>query len=124
MHETAIAQGLFDVIENEAKNQNAKPLSAKITCGYLSAVNDEVLKFAFEAISKDTICQNTKLTIDHKPLRAKCKECDKNFDIDISNNLFFPVIASCRYFKGYVDRLLRSTRKDGYTFGVRGVRSK
>ena len=87
MHETAIAQGLFDVIEKEAKNQNTKPLWAKVTCGYLSAVNDEVLQFAFGAISKDTVCENIKLAIEHKPLRGKCKKCKKKFDIDISKPL-------------------------------------
>lgn len=87
MHETAIAQGLFDAIEKEAEKQNAKPLSAKITCGLLNAVNDEVLQFAFDAISKDTICEATKLTIDHKPLLGQCKKCDKQFEIEITKPL-------------------------------------
>ena len=87
MHETAIAQGLFDAIEKEAEKQKAKPLSAKITCGLLNAVNDEVLQFAFEAICKDTICEATKLDIYHKPLPGKCKKCDKQFDIEISKPL-------------------------------------
>ena len=87
MHETAIAQGLFDAIEKEAKKQKAKPLSAKITCGLLNAVNDEVLQFAFDVICKDTICEATKLNIVHKPLRGQCKKCDKQFDVEISNPL-------------------------------------
>lgn len=87
MHETAIAQGLFDAIEKEAKNQNAKPLSAKITCGLLNAVNDEVLKFAFEAICKGTICEAIKLNIEHKPLLGQCKKCDKEFDIELTKPL-------------------------------------
>ena len=84
MHETAIAQGLFDTIEKEAEKQKAKPLSAAITCGLLNAVNDEALQSAFAAISKDTICESVKLSICHKPLLGKCKNCDKQFDIDIS----------------------------------------
>ena len=84
MHETAVAQGLFDAIEKEAKKQKAKPLSAKITCGLLNAVNDEVLQFAFAAIGKGTICEATKLNIDHKPLHGKCKKCNEQFDIEIS----------------------------------------
>ncbi len=87
MHETAIAQGLFDAIEKEAKKQKAKPLSAKMTCGLLNAVNDEVLKFAFDAICKGTICEATRLEICHKPLLGQCKKCDKEFDIDISKPL-------------------------------------
>ena len=85
MHETAVAQGLFDAIEKEAKKQNAKPISATITCGLLNAVNDEVLGFAFEAISKGTICETTKLNIEHKPLLGQCKKCDKQFGIELSD---------------------------------------
>ena len=87
MHETAIAQGLFTAIEREAKKQKAKPLSATMTCGLLSAVNDEVLQFAFDAISRGTICEAAKLDIHHKPLQGQCKKCDKLFCIEISKPL-------------------------------------
>ena len=87
MHETAIAQGLFDAIEKEARGQKGKPLSAKMTCGLLNAVNDEVLQFAFGAICKGTILEATKLEIEHKPLQGQCKKCDKQFDIEISKPL-------------------------------------
>ena len=91
MHETAIAQGLFDAIEKEAKKQNTKPLSARITCGLLNAVNDEVLQFAFAAIGRGTICEALKLQIEHKPLRGQCKKCNRQFDIEISR----PVCPGC-----------------------------
>ena len=91
MHETAIAQGIFDAIEKEAKKQKAKPLSATITCGLLNAVNDEVLRFAFDAIGKGTICQETRLNIDHKPLLGQCKKCDKQFEIEITK----PLCSGC-----------------------------
>jgi len=87
MHEAAIAQGIFDAIEKESRQQNAKPLSAKITCGLLNAVNDEVLQFAFDAISKDTICESTKLNTCHKPFLGQCKNCDEQFEVDISSPL-------------------------------------
>lgn len=87
MHETAIAQGLFCTIEKEAKKQNAKPLSAKMTCGLLNAVNDEVLQFAFDAICKGTICETMKLDIEHKPLQGQCKKCNENFDINLTKPL-------------------------------------
>ena len=92
MHETAIAQGIFNAVIREAEQQKAKPLSAKITCGLLNAVNDEVLQFAFEAICRGTICEAMKLKIDHKPLLARCKNCDEQFDVDISK----PLCPGCR----------------------------
>ena len=41
--------------------------------------------FAFEAISKGTICEAVKLEIEHKPMRAKCGNCGEQFDIEFSH---------------------------------------
>jgi len=84
MHEMSVAQNLLEKITDEAIKQNAKPVAAKISCGKLNTVNDEVLCFAFEAISKDTLCRDVKLEIEHKPLQAKCKVCNQIFDVDFS----------------------------------------
>jgi hydrogenase nickel incorporation protein HypA/HybF len=85
MHETMIAQSLLAAISEEAKKQNARPISAKISCGTLNAVNDEILCFAFEAAAKGTPCEGIKLQIEHKALQAQCKNCKQNFDIKLSN---------------------------------------
>jgi len=66
MHEMMIAQNLLAAISEEAKKQNAKPISAKISCGMLSAVNDEILCFAFEAAAKGTLCEGLRLEIEYK----------------------------------------------------------
>jgi len=84
MHETMVAQSLIEIIADEAAKNNAKPVSAKISCGTLNPVNDEVLIFAFEAIAKDTPCEGVKLQVEHKPLQARCKNCDRNFDVEPS----------------------------------------
>ena len=83
MHETVIAESLLATISAESKKQKAKPLWAKISCGMLNAINDEILGFAFEAISKGTPCEGMKLQIEHKPMQCRCKKCDEisNFEI-------------------------------------------
>ena len=91
MHETAVAQGLIEVIEKEAEKQNAKPISATMTCGLLNAVNDEILQFAFSAIAKDTVCEGLELKIVHKQLQGQCKKCNEKFDVEISN----PLCSNC-----------------------------
>ena len=83
MHEAVIAQGLIKAIEREADKQNARPLSAKITCGVLNAVNDDVLTFAFSAICQGTVYETMKLEIEHKPLQGHCNKCDETFDIEL-----------------------------------------
>ena len=84
MHEMMVAQSILVQVTNEAAKQNAKPVAAKISCGKLNAINDEILCFAFEAIAKDTLCRDVKLEIEHKPLQAKCKKCNQTFNIEFS----------------------------------------
>jgi hydrogenase nickel incorporation protein HypA/HybF len=84
MHEMTVAQSLIEIIADEAAKNNAKPISVKISCGTLNPVNDEVLSFAFEAIAKNTPCEGVILQIEHKPIKARCKNCDRNFDVDLS----------------------------------------
>jgi hydrogenase nickel incorporation protein HypA/HybF len=84
MHETMIAQSLIAIISEEAVKNNGKPVVVKISCGTLNAVNDEVLCFAFEAVVKGTACEGVRLQIEHKPLQARCKGCNRQFDVELS----------------------------------------
>ena len=91
MHETMVAQSLMAIISEETERHKAKPVGAKISCGTLNAVNDEVLRFAFDAVAKDTPCEGMKLQIEHKPMRARCRNCGHNFDVELSD----PVCPTC-----------------------------
>jgi hydrogenase nickel incorporation protein HypA/HybF len=52
MHEFAIAQGLVEIIEEEALPYGgAKVISVKVRIGKLSGVIPDALRFAFEALS-------------------------------------------------------------------------
>jgi len=84
MHETAMAQSLVEVISQEAEKRHAKPLRAKMSCGELNAVNDDVLSFAFDALAQGTSCEGVRLEIEHKPLQAKCRVCGRTFAVDWS----------------------------------------
>jgi len=91
MHETMVAEGLLAAILAETAKQNAKPTATTISCGMLNAINDEVLRFAFEAIAKDTACEGMKLQIEHKPIEGQCKDCGQKFDV----KLLDPRCAKC-----------------------------
>lgn len=84
MHETAVAQGLVETICQEAAQRAARPVRAKMSCGLLNAVNDEVLSFAFEVVAKGTACEGVVLSIEHKAMQARCKVCDRVFSVDLS----------------------------------------
>ena len=85
MHEMMIAQNLLATISAEAAKQDAKPVNARISCGRLYAINDEVLCFAFEAIAKGTTCEGMKLEIEHKLIRGRCKDCGEEFEFELSH---------------------------------------
>ncbi len=85
MHEMIVAENLLTAISDEAAKRNLKPIGAKISCGLLYAINDEALCFAFEAISKDTPCENLKLQIEHKSLQGLCMNCNQSFDVELSH---------------------------------------
>ena len=85
MHETAVAQSLVEIIVQESQDRHARPIRAKMSCGELNAINDEVLSFAFEAIAQGTACEGMTLEIEHKPLQAKCRACARVFVVDWSD---------------------------------------
>jgi hydrogenase nickel incorporation protein HypA/HybF len=84
MHEVMVAQSLLAAISSEAAKHKAKPVGAKVSCGQLYAINDEALSFAFEAIARGTPCENVRLTIEHKPIKARCRNCGQSFEISRS----------------------------------------
>jgi len=91
MHETMVAQSLLSMISAEAEKRNAKPIIARISCGVLNAVNDDVLCFAFDSVAKGTACEGMKLEIEHKQMQGRCKSCAEIFDVELSQ----PVCPKC-----------------------------
>lgn len=83
MHETMVAESIFQTISQEAQKQQSKPTSAKISCGKLNDINEEILNFAFEAIAKGTNCEGLKLEVEHKPIKARCSKCQETFEFDV-----------------------------------------
>ncbi len=81
MHETVVAQSMVEAISQEAAKHGGRPISAKISCGELNAVNDEVLLFAFDAIAPGTPCEGMTLNIKHIPMQAKCQACGRTFAV-------------------------------------------
>ena len=83
MHETMVAQSMFDIILEQANKYNATAVSATISCGQFNPINDDTLNFAFEVLAKGTPCEGMKLEVKHIPLKAICKNCKHEFEFDI-----------------------------------------
>ena len=92
MHETAVAESILQTILEYAVSMKAKPLLAVISCGQFNAINDEAMRFAFDAVAAGTAAEGMKLQIRHIALQATCKKCNASFEFDIYN----PVCKFCQ----------------------------
>lgn len=92
MHEAAVADSILrTILEQATQLDNAHPVSARISCGQFNRLNDEAMRFAFEAISQGTDCEGMRLDICCIPLQAKCKKCDATFAFDV----YRPTCPTC-----------------------------
>ena len=91
MHETMVAQNVLNAILQESEKRNLRPVGAKISCGQLNTLNDDVFCFAFAALAKATPCEGIELTIEHKPVQAKCRDCKQVYAVDFAH----PACSSC-----------------------------
>ena len=87
----SVAESLVETITKEAEKANAKPICATISCGQLSPINDEVMEFAFEVVTRDTICEGMAIKVVHVPWQATCKDCSEQFEFDV----YSPKCSKC-----------------------------
>ncbi len=87
MHELAIAQSIVSAVESEVKRQSLPTVThIAVRVGALSDIVPDALIFNFEAITRDTPFEQTKLIVEHVELKARCKVCNHAFEVE---NLFF-----------------------------------
>ena len=76
MHELALAQSLFDIIEKTAReNGGGRVEAATLRIGAMTHVDPESLSFAFEVLSRDTLAEGCHLYIEKVPLAIRCPSC-------------------------------------------------
>ncbi len=83
MHEMGIAMQIIEIAESsipdDMKDARIKKVNVKI--GKLSAVVPVSLRFCFEIAVKDTRLSGAELVIEEIPVRARCRECSKEWMI-------------------------------------------
>ena len=95
MHEFSIVQSLLDLIEKNAKENNAKSVSKVVVkIGKLSGVEPHLLKIAFDTFKEKTICENAQLEMVIQDVIALCEDCSREFVVE--NNRFI-----CPFCEGY-----------------------
>jgi hydrogenase nickel incorporation protein HypA/HybF len=76
MHEMSLAEGVLQLIEDAAREQEFATVTAVwLEIGRLSGVEVEAMKFCFDAVTRDSIAEGARLEIITLPGTGWCMEC-------------------------------------------------
>jgi hydrogenase nickel incorporation protein HypA/HybF len=76
MHEVAIAQNIIEIVEAEAKRNDANKINkVKLRVGRFTCVVKEALEFAFEVVKQDTFAHDAAVEIEMVELQVECPKC-------------------------------------------------
>jgi hydrogenase nickel incorporation protein HypA/HybF len=92
MHELSIVANLFEILDEQARENKAKKIiTVKLKVGKLSGVVPECLETAFDVYKKETIAEGATLKMEEVPLRVKCRRCGA----EIVKDDFIFICSSC-----------------------------
>ncbi|EKT53458.1 hydrogenase maturation nickel metallochaperone HypA [Providencia sneebia] len=76
MHEVALCQSAFDIIEQHAKRNHARRVTAVwLELSSVSCIEESALHFCFDIICRDTLAAGATLHIMTIPAKAWCRDC-------------------------------------------------
>lgn len=76
MHEMSLAEGVLQILEDQAKSQNyTKVKTVWLEIGELSHVDPDAIAFCFDAVIHGTLADGAKLEIIRTPGQAWCHDC-------------------------------------------------
>lgn len=88
MHEVSIMGDVFEIIEENVKNHNIKKVNkVVIDIGEFTCVEESALRFSFDTMKIDTVCEDSDFIINKIPATAKCDDCDDIFNISYTNKI-------------------------------------
>ena len=86
MHEVSLIQSLIETVKlSAAENDIVRVETVRIIVGAAYGALPEALDFAFQVLTKDTVCEGAVLEIDQRPLVLKCVECGSEYRPDEIN---------------------------------------
>jgi len=76
MHEMSLARGILEILEEAACREGVTRVKAvRLELGALSAVEPQAIAFCFDALTRGTVAEGARLTIEAIPARALCLHC-------------------------------------------------
>jgi hydrogenase nickel incorporation protein HypA/HybF len=82
MHELAITQSMLNLVLEQAEKAGAKEVGKiNLVIGEMTGVVGDCVQFYFDFISRGTIAEGAALAIKTVPTQARCRGCNKNFEL-------------------------------------------
>jgi hydrogenase nickel incorporation protein HypA/HybF len=86
MHELGIASSVLEAVKKEvARHDGARPHKVGLRIGEMAAIDQESLRFCFEAITRETEFESLQLEVEFCPRRHRCGNCTNEFVIQDYN---------------------------------------
>lgn len=83
MHELSLAENLLQIIEDAARTQQfSRVRTVRLEIGQLACIEQESLRFYFDAVTADSIAQQAKLEIIDIAGQAECEACGQRCRIE------------------------------------------
>ncbi|HEY4460926.1 MAG TPA: hydrogenase maturation nickel metallochaperone HypA [Pseudonocardiaceae bacterium] len=80
MHELSITQSVVDAVQERLPDTRIAEVRLEI--GKLSGIVADSVRFCFDLVVAGTPLEGARLDIDEPGGRARCTECDAEFDVD------------------------------------------
>lgn len=82
MHELSIVMSIVETAEEKVKEHHAHSVEQiDLVIGDLAGIDGPALDFAWDSAVKNTVLQGARKHIIHVPGKAKCLDCDCEFEI-------------------------------------------
>lgn len=101
MHELSIAMNIVEICTEEASKAGAGSVSkVELEIGTISGVIPDALEFSWDVAIKDSPLENATLKIHTVQARARCLDCNKEFELD-------DILNPCPSCNGFGNKILQ-----------------
>jgi len=83
MHELSVTESVLEIACKHARKAQAITVTdIYLVIGRLSSIVDDSVKFYWDMISKDTICEKARLHFKRLPAKLICLNCRKEYELN------------------------------------------
>jgi len=80
MHEMGIANSVLEAVRTEmGLHPGTSPRKVAVRIGEIAAIDQDALRFCFEAITRETDLESLELVIEVCPRQHRCQTCGRDF---------------------------------------------